>query len=181
MDTIEHELYDGRTLVIRAARVSDAELLVDYVEGVSGESDFLTFGPGEFAITLEKEREYLEAIAKSPNECYLVALIDGNLVATINFKGGPRPRIRHAGELGISVRKAEWGKGIGCFLMEALIAWARSTGTIRKLDLRVRVDNARAIGLYRKLGFEVEGRIRDELQINGRYYDLYAMGLVIKK
>ena len=44
--------------------------------------------------------------------------------------------------------------------MDTLIDWARSTGSIRKIALRVRTDNARGIALYREKGFEVEGTLR---------------------
>ena len=38
-------LKDGREILIREAAVADAHTVLDYVEGRSGESDFLTFGP----------------------------------------------------------------------------------------------------------------------------------------
>lgn len=181
MEARTYRLPDDSEILIRPAGISDAEELLDYVEAVSRESEFLTFGPGEFGLTVEKERDYLTAVLAASNELYLVASDGGRLVGTLNFKAGPRSRTKHAGEFGISVRKSEWGRGIGSALIDVLVAWAGSAGTIRKIDLRVRVDNARAIRLYRDKGFEVEGRLRDELFVNGRYYDLYAMGLVIQR
>ena len=47
------ELRNGTALVIREADGSDAATLLDYLEVVSGQSDFLSFGPGEFNRTEE--------------------------------------------------------------------------------------------------------------------------------
>jgi hypothetical protein len=44
MQLQRHHLRDGRTLVIGAAAVEDARAVLDYLAGISGESDFLTFG-----------------------------------------------------------------------------------------------------------------------------------------
>lgn len=49
------------------------------------------------------------------------------------------------------------GRGIGTLLMTALTATAHMLG-LRRLQLTVLCDNVRAISLYRKFGFEIEGR-----------------------
>ena len=47
---------------------------------------------------------------------------------------------------------------------------ARARGA-RKLSLRVLGTNATAMRLYERLGFQVEGTLRDEFCIDGRYVD----------
>jgi hypothetical protein len=47
----KHHLKNGRILVIREATGKDVQAVLDYLEGISGESEFLTFGPGEFELT----------------------------------------------------------------------------------------------------------------------------------
>lgn len=88
-----------------------------------------------------------------------------------------RPRIRHAGAFGISVRQAFWGLGVGGYLLDARIAWARERAFIKKIDLRGRTDNARALCLYRSRGFVLEGTQRGEIFLNGAYLDVHWMGL----
>jgi putative acetyltransferase len=39
----------------------------------------------------------------------------------------------------------------------------------------VRADNAAAITLYQRHGFELEGRLRDYLVVDGRAYDALLM------
>ena len=96
---------------------------------------------------------------------------------TLNFAAGKRPRTQHTGEFGMSVRRDDWGLGIGSRLLDALINWARSSGIVTKINLRVRTDNERAMALYRAKGFILEGTISRDLCVNGRYYDHDWMGL----
>ncbi len=56
-------LANGRVLNIAHASVEDAAELVAYLEQVSGESDFLTFGPGEFGLTTEQEATFISDLA----------------------------------------------------------------------------------------------------------------------
>jgi hypothetical protein len=51
MEPRKHELKNGRVLLIREVAVEGARALLDYVQRISGESDFLSFGPGEFELT----------------------------------------------------------------------------------------------------------------------------------
>ena len=172
-------LADGRALEIRPAKPSDAPALIAYVEEVCAESDNLTFGPGEFGMTLSQEMEFLRGIAAADNQVYLLGFVGGKMAAALNFAGGKRPRTRHSGEFGISVRREFWGLGAGAAMIDALVAWARSGGIVRKIGLRVRTDNARAIALYERKGFVREGTLRAELAVGGALYDLHAMALFL--
>ena len=51
---------NGTELVIRTAMPEDAKAVLRYLNLVGGESDNLTFGAGEFWITEDEERHYLE-------------------------------------------------------------------------------------------------------------------------
>jgi RimJ/RimL family protein N-acetyltransferase len=179
MQSRQHALRSGRTLLIREAQAHDARELLDYVEAISGESTFLSFGPGEFELTVAEEEMVLIRFQEATNRIYLVGLVDGAIVSALNFGAGTRPRTRHSGEFGMSVRKAYWGLGIGSLMLDALLDWARATGVVTKVNLRVRTDNRRAIALYRGKGFALEGTIRREIYLDGVYYDHHCMGLVL--
>lgn len=49
----------------------------------------------------------------------------------------------------------------------------------RKINLRVRTDNAAGIKLYKKLGFLEEGKLKRDFCIDGEFYDSLLMGLLI--
>ena len=62
--------------------------------------------------------------------------------------------------LGMSILAAHRGRGGGRLLMTALLEHARGMDC-HKVELEVWPDNERAIALYEKFGFEVEGLRRD--------------------
>ncbi|MBN1260672.1 MAG: GNAT family N-acetyltransferase [Anaerolineae bacterium] len=177
METYCRELKGGRQLIVREAAPEDARALLAYIETVSGESNFLTFGPGEFELDETQEANVLQRFRETPNQIYLIGKIGVDIVSSLSFSGGKRARTRHCGAVGLSVRQAYWGLGVGSAMLDALIAWAQNTGLVTKIDLQVRTDNHRAIALYLRKGFSVEGTLRKTIALGGRYFDTYYMGL----
>ena len=175
MMSATQRLKDGAELLVREAVPDDAESLLAYVHRASGESDMLTFGPGEFELSVEQERAFLESVQRDPRQVYLVGLLGDEIVSSANVTAGSRRRVQHVGELGISVAKAAWNRGVGTVMVEALLVWSRAAG-ISKMNLQVRTDNAAAIRLYQKCGFEIEGTLRDALRVGGQDYDVFCMG-----
>ena len=174
-----HTLPNGQTLLIREALPEDAAAVLQYVHAVSGETDFLGFGAGEFQLTEAEEANVLQGYHNADNQLYLVGLIEGAIVAVITFAAGRRARTRHCGEFGMSVRRGYWGLGIGGAMLDELIAWARDSQVVSKINLRVRSDNQRAIRLYTRKGFVQEGTIRNDVKLNGIYYHSDIMGLIV--
>lgn len=175
----QFKLKNGDTVTIRKANKSDAKDILEYIYMISRESDFLTFGQGEFDKTIDQEEFFIDNISKQNNALYIIAEIKGKIVGSLNFSGGTRPRIAHTGEFGVSVSKAYWGQGIGFELIKCLIEWCKQSTIIRKINLRVRSDNYSAIHLYKKLGFNEEGVITRDFFIQNRFYDSILMGLAI--
>ena len=46
-----------------------------------------------------------------------------------------------------------------------------------KLSLIVDCENIRAINVYKKVGFQEEGRLRHEFFVNGEYRDVFRMAI----
>lgn len=169
---------NGNQYLIREATKEDAASLLRFLEVVGGETEYLTFGPGEMQPTLEEETSFIESFRQNPQGFFLVAVVsEGQVAGTAHFSGGSLPRIRHAGEIGISVQKAYWGQGIGEALTDELLAWIRERKHIRKINLKVRVDNQRAIALYRKKGFVTEGTLSREFRVGDVFHSVFCMGL----
>jgi len=163
-------------LNLREATGDDAAAMLAYVGQVAGESDNLTFGPGDFSYTLDEERSILEASRSATNRLFQLALRDGEIIGVLVFNAGDRPRLRHVGEFGLSVLKRHWGTGIGGALLDGLIGWAEQGDVVRKINLTVRRDNSAARALYRSRGFVEEGVTTRGMCIDGVFHDLIWMG-----
>lgn len=173
------KLKNGEIITILRANKSDGEEILNYINSVSCESDFLTFGEGEFNITVEDEELFIENTLKQDNALFIIAKHKNKIIGNLNFAGGVRSRTKHIGEFGVTVLKEYWNMGIGYELIKYLISWAKESRVIRKINLRVRSDNSIAINLYKKLDFIEEGIIRRDFLIDGVFYDSLLMGLII--
>jgi len=173
------QLKNGQTVLLREAVKEDAAELVNYLHKIGGESDFLTFGYGELSISVNDEEALLEDSRNAQNKIMILALVGDKIIGGLHFTGGARARTRHSGEFGVSVLKDYWDQGIGTAMVQALIQWAKASEAIRKLNLRVRSDNERAVRVYEKLGFIQEGLVTREFFISGQFYSSIHMGLSI--
>jgi len=179
MQEVQTPLRDGRTAVIREAVPDDAVPLLRYLDEVTGETDFLSMGPGDFDWPEDKERQFIEDHRQADNKLLVVAEIDGRIAGLLGYTGDDRPRLRHTGEFGITIPRVCWGLGLGTALIQRMLAWARASGVVRKIGMRVRTDNERALRLYDRFGFIREGTITRYFAVAGRFYDAYLMGLEI--
>lgn len=167
---------------IRSATWRDAEALIAHRTRTWDEApSFGVTNPHEHPITILEQVGRIESARTAPGEVLLVVEIDGAIRGGLSFKAGDRKRTAHFGVLGISVDKDCWGRGAGGALIQCLIGWAKAHPTIEKLGLCVFSTNARAIGLYRKLGFVEESRRFGELKYeDGSYVEDIQMSLWVK-
>lgn len=172
-------LKNGQTLIIRKAIKDDVPGIIEYMAVIGGESDYLTFGENELSIAIDQQEHIVTSLNNSDNSIMVVALLNNEIIGLASFRGGERKRVRHAGEFGVTVRRSAWGLGIGDALMRSIIDWAKDTQVIRKINLRVRSDNEKAIRLYEKFGFIREGILTRDYCIEGEFFDSIQMGLAI--
>lgn len=151
-------LKSGKTAILRNGVKSDGSAVFENFNQTHGETDYLLSYPDENSFDSEKEGQFLEEKAASPNEMELIAFVDGKVVGTAGIEAvGTKYKVRHRAEFGISVLKEYWGLGIGRALMEACIKCAKEAG-YAQLELTVVAENTRAIALYQKAGFVEYGR-----------------------
>jgi L-phenylalanine/L-methionine N-acetyltransferase len=84
-------------------------------------------------------------------------------------------RLSHTGWLMLGVLSDSQRRGIGSTLLQLLIETAKSRAKLRKLQLTVFTDNAPALRLYKKHGFEVEGLHRSFVRRDAGFVDAYSM------
>jgi putative acetyltransferase len=114
--------------------------------------------PGAMAETLgvpySSEQAWREELAREREDNFaIVACVRGEVVGHLAPSVYMNPRTLHSGHIGIAVRDDWQGRGVGTGLMEACLDLADNWLSLTRLDLRVYVDNAPAIALYKKFGF----------------------------
>ena len=136
--------------------------------------------PGVIAGTLqlpfrsvEVRREWLAR--QDPLVHGLVAELDGRVVGSLTLRVEANPRRRHTGGIGMGVHDDYQGQGVGSALMTAALNLADNWLGLERMELTVFVDNARALALYKKFGFEIEGTARRFAWRNGEYVDAHTM------
>lgn len=107
-----------------------------------------------------------------------VAEAEGRIVGWCDISVMSRPGTEHCGVLGMGLLPQWRGRGLGRQLMEAALAKAAANG-LERVQLDVYVDNARAIALYEKMGFELEGKRRRARKLDGVYTDILMMARLL--
>lgn len=84
-------------------------------------------------------------------------------------------------EIGLVLSPEHRGHGYGRVAMEEMIKIGFNQLRLNKIYLTTRGINKRAIALYEKVGFVLEGTLRQQSFVNGEYHDNYFMGILAKE
>lgn len=74
--------------------------------------------------------------------------------------------------------KSRQHRGVGSEATQLALRYAFDTLNLGRVELRVSEPNARARHVYRKLGFQEEGRLRKAAFIEGAAVDVIVMGIL---
>ncbi|MNO50306.1 putative acetyltransferase YhhY [compost metagenome] len=158
----------------------DAEELLRLQHQLDQESQFMLLEPDERQSSLNQVKEMIEGSSSADHSILIGAEVDHQLIGFMSVRGGSVRRNRHNAYIVIGILKQYQGKGIGAGLFREMDAWARNT-EIARLELTVMTHNERAIALYLKNGFEIEGTKRKSLVIDGQWVDEYYMSKILIK
>jgi len=112
---------------------------------------------------------------KSPGQYHLVAIVEDQVAGHLMIAAETRPRRSHVASFGLCVDAARHNQGIATALLREMIAMCDNWLRIERIELTVFVDNAPAIALYQKQGFDIEGTGKRYGLRDGDYIDAYFM------
>lgn len=114
---------------------------------------------------------------------FIAELDEGNkkIVGYIKLVIDEEKRRRHKGNISIAVHNDYQGYGIGSKLFNEMLDLSGNWLMLRKLELTVLEKNHRAIELYQKNGFQIEGISREDTVVNGCYEDVVHMGMLFNR
>lgn len=82
-------------------------------------------------------------------------------------------------EFGILIGdQSHWDQGYGTEVTEMMVNHAFESLNLNRLMLRVNVENPRAQRAYEKVGFQLEGRLRQASLVHGKPADILIMSIL---
>ncbi|MCG7392322.1 GNAT family N-acetyltransferase [Microvirga sp. ACRRW] len=158
-------------LTIRATRPSDCEAIAA-LASLPGYRWGTLRMPHQ---TPEETRKWLESLGA--NNVSLAAFLNEQIVGHIGLTRLAGRRA-HAANIGMGVHDDHRGRGIGSSLLREVLMIADDWLNLNRIELTVYVDNAPAIALYKRNGFEVEGTHRSFAFRGGSFVDAHAMARI---
>ncbi|MGI8317095.1 GNAT family N-acetyltransferase [Halobacillus mangrovi] len=160
--------------MISIVQPEEASAFVSLSNQLEKESDFLLYEAGERGMSIEKARSFIKSLGKQENSVLFAARDHNKLIGYVMCIGGTAKRNRHFARVVTGVLAGYQGMGWGSQLFEKVDGWAIDHH-IHRLELTAMVHNARALKLYKKVGFQVEGIKKHSLLVNGKWVDEYLM------
>lgn len=86
--------------------------------------------------------------------------------------------VHRSGDTGLMIgRKEFWGKGLAIEAWGLLIEYAFDRLGLRKIIAGVIDGNVASLKTLQKLGFQIEGTLRQEVLVSGEHQDVFRLGL----
>lgn len=168
----EFKSKSGKKIIVRDIAPDDVDRLFGYITELGMEDTYIHANP-QSLITYEEELEYVtDSIKKIANKqmIKLLAFFEDELIGIVDVTVQPR-RMQHVGRLGITIKKAYRGDGIGKQLMRIAIIGAEASLNLNQIILGCFANNAVGLALYNTLGFKEYGRLPKAVQRQGKYID----------
>jgi putative acetyltransferase len=168
---------NGKKIKLRPEKSCDTEMLWKMFSTLSKESVSNLLPPFT--------RKRVESWTSNINYSEVLAIVavieekgEQRIIGDASLKFNPQEVVKHKAELGITVHDDYQDMGIGTVLLNHMIDVARMKG-LKKVWLQVSSNNTRAIYLYKKAGFEIEGKLSKESYVNGKYRNEYRMAIFL--
>lgn len=170
-------MLNGRLVRLRAIEPTDIDRVYEWIN----DREVARFLMARYPMSRSDEEKWIEE--SSGNNGFgrdvrlAIETLDGVHIGTIGLHA-LRPEDRCA-ELGIMIGdKSYWANGYGTDAILTLLRFAFYQMNLHRVSLGVFPFNQRGLACYRKCGFVEEGRHRDEIYRDGRYWDIVRMGIL---
>ena len=163
----------GEKVILRPIKVSDAPRFVKWLNN-PGVYKFLIVREH---FTLAKEKKYLKNLINSKtHKNFAIETKEGIHIGSVSLEVNPH---HNRAVFGIFIGEKEyWNHGLGSEAGRLIIDYGFSKLKLHRIELGVLEYNPRAMKVYRRLGFKLEGRKREFIKFKGKYYDDLHMSIL---
>ena len=165
---------EGKNIRLRPMEESDVQLKVNWFNDPEINKTLVVTEKFE----LEKSIQWFRKAVKDPSRCDFVIETDqGKAIGLVGLMH--IDNIHNTAEIYLVIGdKSYWGKGIMLKAEELLIGWAFDKFDLHKITAPSLAENIASIITMKKLGFKIEGTLREEKFLQGRRVDIIQLGLL---
>jgi putative acetyltransferase len=172
MESRKVRLKDKREVTLRPLQIDDGNRLLHMFSTMSEEA--LEWGMPPY--TKETVSRWLSNIERLIS---LVAVYQGRIVGYATVFKHMHNREKDIADIGIYVHQDFHSVGLGTMMSKIILSIAEAQG-LHRIGLHVVEDNKIAVDLYKKLGFTIEGAMRDGYYgSDGKYHNMLVMGILL--
>ena len=134
---------------------------------------------GAFPTTMQDLEKFYQGVTGSRREV-MFAIADAESHRHIgNVKLGPIDWVHRRAMFGIMIGEKEfWGKGGGEEVTRLMVEYGFYRLNLRRIGLVVFEEHRSAVRCYEKIGFKIEGCLREQMFHEGKYKNHLCMGLL---
>ena len=175
-ESMQHPILIGQRLYLRPLEESD--IGEDYVGWLNDFDVTRYLETGVFPSTAESIRQYLDRFQDSTTDI-IFAIVDcetGQHIGNVTLNR--IDWVHRTADTGLMIgRKEFWGKGYATEAWSLVVGHAFQRLGLRKITAGVVDDNKASLTALQKVGFQIEGRLRDGVWCDGQFRDKLLMGL----
>lgn len=165
----------GEHINLRALQRQDRNKVLEWVNN----PEIKKLIGGIFPISEIEHEKWFESRVLDPiNKLFAIELSQNNtIIGIIGLKNVDL--INRSSEIYVYIGDKEyWGKGYGTESIKLLVEFCINELNLHRLYLYVFDYNKRAIASYKKVGFKIEGVLRDSLYRYGKYHNSLLMSVL---
>ena len=168
---------EGKNILL--SPLSKEDILVDYASWLNDQETTLFMESGRFPVSVDVLKSYIDKFNNSKDGMLLGIFLKkptkhiGNITLhTIDWKN-------RCAEIGIFIGdKQSRRKGYATLAINLIADHAFNKLNLHKLYTGMAKVNEASKSAFEKVGFKIEGVLREHLFLNGEYLDCYRMGLL---
>lgn len=168
----------GKEIILRPAESDDSCEIIDTIRSNSLERSYVLMD--QYGKDVESEKKYIDELDRKMN--LLLVAVAGNEVigclGALQADSGHRPQTAHILHVGLHIKDAYRGLGIGSRMLSYAIEWAREKG-FKKLEASIFTTNKRSINLFSREGFCEEGVRKKRIRVGRDYIDEVLVGKIL--
>ncbi len=171
-------LKNGKTVTIKRIRAKDYEDVMTFLDKFSrGKGNVWT---NQYPNQPKKDKEASIRHYEADDELYLGVWDDKEIIAegSMSLSKLGHPWSTAQGAFGLCMLEEYTSQGLGTHMLKELEKWAIKH-KVHRIKATVRHNNKRALGLYLKLGYQIEGMARETAFFDNQWQHEYYIAKII--